>query len=275
MAIELYTNNAQTTVAGGGYTSGSLVLNVASTGAPFASVATGVTQMHLLVWRVIAGVPTPIVNLLASNTVSGSQWAVAAEGADANALAGDFVTCILSSDGMDQIRKDLSQQGVDSSLPATTNQKQGNVYRATDKPVDYVFDGSAWSAFPRGIIKPRYVPDDESTGSTTYVDLSTLDSVTFSLLAASDVVIVYLADGYQVAGSFPGNLWNIINIDGSDVAGTDAIASTIATTEEIPNICKYLKTGLAAGSHTIKIRHKTSSGTAHWLNRLLTVQITS
>lgn len=110
--IELYTNNAQTAVAGGGYTSGSLVLNVTSTGAPFAAVATGVSQMHLLIYRVIAGTPTPIVNLVASNTVSGTQWAVAAEGADANALAGDIVICVLSKAGMDQIKLDVNALAV-------------------------------------------------------------------------------------------------------------------------------------------------------------------
>ena len=150
MAVEVYSNNASTTVAIGGYTPASGVLNVASTGSPFLSVATGVRQMHLLVYRIIGGLITPIVNFVATNTVSGTQWAVTAEGSDNAALVGDIVICVLSSGGMNQIRADVNQFGPIASLPATTNQKSGNRYKCSDSPYEYIFDGTNWIPYAYG-----------------------------------------------------------------------------------------------------------------------------
>ncbi len=163
MSIELYANNAATAVAAGGYTAGSGVLNVGSTGGNFPSVATGITQIHLMIYRVISGAITQIVNLVATNTNSGTQWAVTAEGTDANALQNDIVICVLSAAGMDQIRKDMSQFGTFANLPATTNQKQGNRYKLTDGPYDYVYTGSIWQAYHRGF---NVVPPGPLSGWT-------------------------------------------------------------------------------------------------------------
>lgn len=166
MAVELYANNASTTVGIGGYTSGSGSLTVVSTGGNFPAVATGVTQMHLLIYRLIGGLITPIVNLVATNTTSGTVWAVTAEGTDASALAGDTVICVLSSAGMNQIRADASQFGTFANLPATTNQTKGNRYKQTDGPYEWIFTGSIWQAFYRG----RQVTLPPAIGSLTWVN---------------------------------------------------------------------------------------------------------
>ncbi len=141
---EQYFNNFSTTIGVGGYTSGAGVLNVIATAG--ITLNAGDT-CHLLVYRVIAGAATAIVNFTATAVNSSTQFAVTAEGSDANALAGDNVVCILSIGGMDQIRKDLMQFGSYGSLPSTTGQKQGNQYSCTDSPYKFIYNGTIWQAY--------------------------------------------------------------------------------------------------------------------------------
>ena len=52
---------------------------------------------------------------------------------------------------MNQFRIDASQTGAYASLPSTTGQKQGNRYKCTDSPYEFIFDGSAWQAYLHGM----------------------------------------------------------------------------------------------------------------------------
>lgn len=110
---ERYFNNFATTVGIGGYTAASGVLNVISTSG--VTLNSGDT-CRLSIYRVIGGSNTLIVILVASAVNSGTQFAVTAEGADANALAADNVINTLTAGGMDQIRVDMGEP-FSGSLP--------------------------------------------------------------------------------------------------------------------------------------------------------------
>jgi hypothetical protein len=133
--MEQTANLASTTVAGGGYTHGSGVLNVASTGGSFSAAPT---------FRVViqdnSGVIKALLKVTAIN--SGTQWAVASEGLDTDALAGDNVYQVLTAGALAQIRSDANQQGTLASRP--TSPLAGDRYRATDSVFGYSFDGSVW-----------------------------------------------------------------------------------------------------------------------------------
>lgn len=142
--MERYVNNFSTTVGVLGYTAGSGVLNVASTSG--ISLGSGDT-VHLAVYTVTLGVISVVVNLTATAVNSGTQFAVTAEGADANAAATDVVICVLSAGSMNQIRADVSNLGTFANLPATTNRKLGDDYKSTDSPHHFRFDGTLWQPF--------------------------------------------------------------------------------------------------------------------------------
>jgi hypothetical protein len=167
--MERYFDFFSTSVAVGGYTAGSGVLNVgATTGI---SLNSGDT-CRLLVYRVITGVLTPIVLLVASAVNSGTQFAVTAEGTDANALATDVVINVLSAGGMNQIRSDISRIGSFANLPSTTNQVAGARYKCTDTPYEFIFDGTLWQPFWGGFNVTLPIPANfawQSQGSATLV----------------------------------------------------------------------------------------------------------
>ncbi len=136
---ESYVDNCSTTVASGGYTAASGVLNVASTGSPFPQTQ----QFHFY----IADATTKAVKAIGKATAinSGTQWAVTMS-LDVNANQNDLVVLSLCADAMDQIRADVNQIGTRANLPSTTGQKAGNSYTCSDSPYDYLYDGSAWQA---------------------------------------------------------------------------------------------------------------------------------
>lgn len=121
-----------------------------------------------------------------------------------------------------------------------------------------------------GVLGALFVPTQENTTSTTYVDLATLDTVTFNLSATTNIVVTYLA--YEALNVGTNDVDNIVNIDGSDIAGSDTAASPPAA-QNMVGSCQYA-TSLAAGTHTVKIRHRigtSGGGTGQWLRRLLVV----
>ncbi len=82
--VEQYANNCIATVAAGGYTSGSGILNVDSTAAPWPQVG----NFRLIITDVSRTTVKVILKVTAKN--SATQWAVTAEGTDASASAGDL-----------------------------------------------------------------------------------------------------------------------------------------------------------------------------------------
>lgn len=141
---ELFTDLADTTVAVGGYTAGSGVLNVASTGSPFPSTAT----FSVVVSDQNDDSIKALLKVTGVN--SGTQWAVASEGTDNNAVASDVVTLVLTKRAIEGIIADANQMGVYASLPSTTGQRTGNRYKQTDGPYEWIFNGSIWVPFYKG-----------------------------------------------------------------------------------------------------------------------------
>lgn len=145
MATEQYVDfSATTTVATGGYTAGSFVLNVASTGAPFPANP----NFSVVILNASTGATEVLLRVTGVN--SSSQWAVIAEGTDANASASDNVYAVLSASALNGIRADVNQFGTRANLPLTTGQVQGNTYKCTDSPYSFIFDGTKWQAFFMG-----------------------------------------------------------------------------------------------------------------------------
>lgn len=144
MAVERFANLAGT-LLNGAYTSGSGVLNVDSTAAPFPQTGN---------FRVAVADPTTfVVKVILKVTAinSGTQFAVTAEGADANGADNDLCKLVLTNDGLASMFADALQYGAYASLPATTNQRAGNRYLCTDSPYEFVFNGSVWVPFIPGI----------------------------------------------------------------------------------------------------------------------------
>jgi hypothetical protein len=83
--MEQFANNCNTTIAAGGYTAGSGVLNVVSTGAPFPQVG----NFSISIYDAATKALKVILTVTAIN--SETQFAVTAEGSDANANVDDIV----------------------------------------------------------------------------------------------------------------------------------------------------------------------------------------
>jgi hypothetical protein len=135
-------------------------------------------------------------------------------------------------------------------------------YAATGTAVSGV--GSCAPALPA-----LFVTTNETTVSNSYVDLATLDSVTFVLLATTDISIQYLAEEYNDTAAIERSQ-NIVNIDGSDVAATETLMDIPTNSQSMGFAADVVS--LAAGSHTIKIRHLVGGGTGHWQRRQLIVR---
>jgi hypothetical protein len=144
--MERYFNNYQTTVAPGGYTSGSGLLNVLST--------SGITLNAGDTCRLslYTGSPELVVILIVSAVNSGSQFAVTAEGTDVSASAGDLVLNTLTVGAMNQIRSDISLMGPYANLPSPGSSFliAGQRFKATDGPYEFIYDGTVWKPFVMG-----------------------------------------------------------------------------------------------------------------------------
>lgn len=172
--------SAATTVATGGYTAGAGALNVASTGAPFPSTGT----FSVVILDGSTGATKVLLRVTAKNSTT--QWAVTAEGTDANAVAGDNVYAVLSVSGLDQIRSDMSQRGAYGSLPASS--KNGNVYRSSDGPYVLRDNGATFDAnHSPAVVIPGPV------SNWTWVN-QTSNAVTANAYDASGVVAMNIPD---------------------------------------------------------------------------------
>lgn len=83
---------------------------------------------------------------------SGTTLTVTADGTDANASSGDVVLGgILSTRSMRQIQSDWQGYGAYSSLPSTTNRLNGMIFKSSNGPHTWFFNGSIWVPFVDGI----------------------------------------------------------------------------------------------------------------------------
>ena len=111
MAEQLY-NNYATTVASGGYSSGSGFLNITGSTSGFTA------PFHIGIYDSTTLIVVVLLHVTGVN--SSSQYAVTAEGTDASASAGDLVRGVLTVAAIGQIKLDAFQRNVNSvSFSAT------------------------------------------------------------------------------------------------------------------------------------------------------------
>lgn len=125
-----------------------------------------------------------------------------------------------------------------------------------------------WFKFPGELLASLFTATAENTASGSYTDLATVDTVTFTLGAAADVYIVYLALTNNTNATVTN--FNEAYIDGALDSSSEA-QCTVSVANAIFPCSLTWKVSLASGSHTIKIQHKTNAGTATWRNRLLEI----
>lgn len=138
---------AATTVAVGGYTAGSGVLNVASTAGSFPGSGT----FTVVIQDQTTGAAKVVLRVSAIN--SSTQFAVAAEGTDANANAGDNVYAVLSAAAMAQFKTDC-QQGTDGAWTAMPTYQNGWSDFGGGFQVGQYKKDRTGRVFLRGLIKP-------------------------------------------------------------------------------------------------------------------------
>lgn len=177
MASQKYTTLAQSTLASA-YTAGDTSLVLASgEGALFPSGGD--------FYVAIDSPPSFILKATARSTDTLTVVNTAAFGSTANRGIGATVTLVIDSNALDGIRADLSQLGAYASLPSTSEAHKGDVYRCTDSPYEFIFDGSAWQPMLPGFLAQPTVPP--GTGSLTWVNQgsATADSTKGYLTLAS------------------------------------------------------------------------------------------
>ena len=122
-----------------------------------------------------------------------------------------------------------------------------------------------------GTLASVFVPATQTTTSTTFTDLGTLDTVTFTLVATTNVIVNYIAYEFNSGANTNSN---VVNVDGADVASSYDLTMITGGNNPASGIAGWIANSLAAGSHTIKVRHKVSAGTGSWANRQLMVLAT-
>jgi hypothetical protein len=133
----------------------------------------------------------------------------------------------------------------------------------------YLGDDGAWHPRAGELLGHSFVQTDQTTTVSTAVDLATADSVSFTLDAPSDVLLVYSAIAYVGTGGFA--CTNYVFVDGTNAASVNYTSPATANSLFAAPI-SWKAAGLAAGAHTLTVRHSVQAGaTAHWLFR--TVQI--
>jgi hypothetical protein len=130
----------------------------------------------------------------------------------------------------------------------------------------YPGDDAAWHKPLGRLLAVSSVSTDESTPSASFVDLATADTITFSVDGTSDVLIEYTCEFYNT-GINNCNLQ--IMLDGTAQTATNIVFQATVANAGLAGHLDYVLTGLAAGSHTVKMQHAVSGGTGHWKVRTL------
>jgi hypothetical protein len=118
---------------------------------------------------------------------------------------------------------------------------------------------------------PSFVQTDESTTSASFVALTTPDSVTFTCAATCNAVVQFSGYTYSVGGNTVDSC--AVFVDGSQANDSNQSPAAVTTVQTTIS-CGWLATSLTSASHTVAVRFKTNSNTAHFLERLLVVSQT-
>lgn len=134
----------------------------------------------------------------------------------------------------------------------------------------YVGDDGAWHLLAGKVLASNYVGTDQSTASTVATDLTTADSVTFTLDATRNVLLLFFSNAYLSAGTV--NSFNLSN------TFTDSLVGALGGEWDTPPAAlnagvasiAYLVASLSGAAHTVKCQHFVpNGGTGHWRQRLL------
>lgn len=116
---------------------------------------------------------------------------------------------------------------------------------------------------------PSQVDTAETTTSTTAVELTTTQQITFTLDVVADVVVhMYALASHTVAGT---RMSLELDVDGA-VTRVGSTQAPSGGAQAAAMCCERLVTGLSAASHTIKFKFSTGAATATFANRLIHVR---
>lgn len=191
--VELYPNNAETTLTGN-YTAGDGKIDVVSTASPFKPTG----SYRLALSNPANGAVRVVLRVL--TIFSSTRFLVEPEGPDANAFTGDFATAVNSEGAMYATRADTCRSGSQFQLPSSGISHAGDEYFAIDG-YHYRYDGSNWTPFGDSIQMARPVVASFSArnvGSAGAVDSPS--GIVFSDLAAESGL-----HGWELAS--PGGAW--------------------------------------------------------------------
>jgi len=225
------------------------------------STAAGVTTSSPLSGTTSLSCPTCIV--ASSPGVGIAHFAGSTQTATSSLIvAADITSATITGT---QIASSIALAG----SPTTTTQS------ANDASTKIATTAYVDSAAGKHLAPCTQVLTSESTTSTSFTDLATVDTISFTLGATTNVMISYAS---VMKRDSTGSSFNAVNIDGSDDASASnfvmAQNNTSVGSAALPqqSFFQYI-VSLASGAHTIKIRHKVDGGTGTWANRVTCAQL--
>ncbi len=117
-----------------------------------------------------------------------------------------------------------------------------------------------------------FTATDETTGSTSFVDLTTHDAVTFTCAATCTVAVWYNANCYNVGGGATA-IYNAVFVDAVQADDGNQVILSAGASGPLTCSAIWKAASLSAASHTIDIQHKVSANTGHWRDRMITVSL--
>lgn len=130
----------------------------------------------------------------------------------------------------------------------------------------YLGDDAAYHHVPGVIAVAPAAADETTTANATPADLTTVQSVTFTLDAGGNVIVFGCANYYDTASAQSAFLY--ANVNGTDTAISGSTTNGANFLEMLVG-CHYATLG--AGAHTIKLRYLVAGGTGHFRWRMLIV----
>lgn len=133
----------------------------------------------------------------------------------------------------------------------------------------YLGDNGSWNVNKGGLLAAiSDVRTSETTTSTSYVDLTTTQHVTFTLDVTSDVLVTMHCNVANTSAG--GNCLVAVDVDGTD---SDVIQQDCVSANE-PYMASgsILLSSLAAGSHTLKMQFRVGTGTGSFKWRVMKIE---
>jgi len=128
-----------------------------------------------------------------------------------------------------------------------------------------------------GVLASAFITTSEGTNSTSFVDLSTPDTVTFSCDATCNFIVQYTANA-AIAAAVTLTCYSSVFIDTVQVddgnQGNALLGGTTGFAYATQTVASWKASSQASGSHTVNIKHKAQAGnTCNWNDRFLVVTL--